>query len=112
MTDDREEYWQRVRERAAELGSDGCTGVPDFYIRCCWEHDIAASTGRDLAGTPVTWAQAAETFRRCIQAHSPLGVFSPLSWWRWGAVRLHGWWNDRRLAGDLPVASPYASAQT
>lgn len=86
------EYWQRVRARALELGTDGCTGVADVYVDCCYEHDIACRTGADVNGQPATWAGAAWRLRRCIQERSRLGVLSPLSWWRWAGVRLYGWW--------------------
>ena len=86
-----ETYWERVRQRAAELGSDGCTLVTELYQDCCLEHDIAYRTGRDLDGHPITRAQADQRFRQCIQARSPLGRFSPLAWWRWAGVRLFGW---------------------
>ncbi len=96
MRDDlNEEYWERVRKRARDLGSDGCTGVADIYVDCCYEHDIACKTGCDINGNPTNWAEAAVRFRRCIQQRSALGVLSPLSWIRWAGVRLHGWRKKR-----------------
>lgn len=98
MTNDREEYWQRVKERAAELLSDGCSGVPDFHVICCLEHDIAYRTGQTVDGESLTRAEADARFRRCIQSRSLLGFFSPMSWWRWLGVRVGGSasWQDCR----------------
>lgn len=98
MTNDRDEYWQRVREKAAELQSDGCSGVPDFHIECCWAHDIAYRTGMTVDGETLTRAEADARFRRCIQSRSAFGLFSPMSWWRWLGVRFGGAssWQDCR----------------
>lgn len=85
------EYWQRVRERAKALGSDGCTGVADIYVDCCYEHDIACSTGMDVNGNPTNWAEAAFRLRRCLQDRSRWGVLNVFAWTRWIGVRLHGW---------------------
>ena len=82
------EYWDRIRQRAEELHSDGCTGVPEFYHDCCLEHDIHCRTGETLDGTPITRKEADAQFRRCIQNRSMFGCFSPLSWWRWVGVRI------------------------
>ena len=79
------EYWERVAKRAEELESDGCTSVPDFYLPCCQEHDIAWRTGATVDGEPQSTPQANTRFRHCIQEHSRLGVCSPMAWWRyWG----------------------------
>lgn len=34
-------YWEWIKDEAAAVGSDGCTGVSDWHIECCWEHDLA-----------------------------------------------------------------------
>lgn len=81
-------YWERVRFAAKQLDSDGCTGVPDIYLDCCYEHDVAYRTGTDVDGNQITRAEADEQLRRCIQEHSLLGMFSPLSWLRWAGTRL------------------------
>ena len=83
-------YWVMIRRKARALKSDGCTGVPDFYLDCCLEHDIHYRTGKTLGGKPLTRAQADARLRRCIQSRSVFGWFSPMSWWRWAAVRLFG----------------------
>ncbi len=85
-----EAYWKRVRAKAKELRSDGCSGVSDLYLDACYEHDIAYRTGHTVDGEPRTRAQADEDFRRTIQDLSPLGAASPLSWVRWAGVRLFG----------------------
>lgn len=86
------DYRASVRHRAAELKADGCSGpaLDAFYRDACLEHDIHYRTGRTLDGQPLTRAQADATFRRRMQAMSPVGVLSPMAWWRWVAVRLFG----------------------
>lgn len=81
-------YWERIRDRAAELGTDGCTGATGIHVECCLEHDIHWRTGRTLDGQPITPGQANKRFRSCMQSRSKLGWFSPLAWWRWGVVSL------------------------
>lgn len=82
-------YWQRLKEWALPH-SDGCTGVPDFHVECCWEHDYHFRKGTTLDGEPITFAEANAEFRRCIQSRSRLGRFSPMSWWRWVGVTVGG----------------------
>lgn len=90
------EYWERVRLKAAELGADGCSGVPDFYKDCCDEHDIHYRTKHTLDGQPISRPEADVRFRECIQSRSGFGRLSPLSWWRWLGVRIFGGkaWSD------------------
>jgi hypothetical protein len=90
MSDDG--YWLRVRARAGELKSDGCSGpaLKGFYGDCCAEHDIHYRTHRTLDGDPITRAEADRRFRCCMQARSRLGRASPMAWWRWLAVRNGG----------------------
>lgn len=90
-----EKYWELVRAKAKELKSDGCTGVADFRIDCCYEHDIPYATGMDVFGNTQGKAQTDKEFRHCIQERSPLRhvglkVLSPMSWIRWTGVRLFG----------------------
>lgn len=49
-----EQYWQRVRDRAAALGSDGCTAVSEWNRDCCLLHDVMCRTGMDMDGRAVT----------------------------------------------------------
>ena len=84
------EFWETVRRLALEAGSNGCTGVPDFFLDCCYLHDIFYRTGHDLAGRPISRDEADRRFRLCIQTRSVFGVLSPMSYWRWLGVRLFG----------------------
>jgi len=59
-----DEYWQRVRARAAELGSDGCTSVSEWMQDCCLEHDVHCRTGMTLAGIPIDRFDADERFKQ------------------------------------------------
>ena len=82
--------WERVRAKAKELGSDGCTGVKDFHLDCCLLHDIYYRTGADLDGSPVSRREADAALRKCIQSRSALGKASPLAAIRWIGTRLLG----------------------
>ena len=83
-------FWGRVRLIARQLKSDGCTGVPEFYRDACLLHDLLYRSGCDLDGKPITRKEADAAMKQVIQDRSKLGRFSPLSWWRYGAVRLFG----------------------
>lgn len=83
-------YLEAVRQRAARLGSDGCSGVADCYVDACLEHDCHYRLGYTLYGDPLTRSQADALFRQRIQELSPLGVMSPMALWRWAGVRLFG----------------------
>lgn len=83
-------YEDELEAWAKTVGSDGCTAVPDFFRVCCLGHDFAYCNGRTLRGAPMTKAQADQQFRDCIQRHSSFRWLSPMSWWRWWAVRRFG----------------------
>jgi len=83
-------YWRRIRQMAALLNSDGCTGVPDFYKDACLEHDCHYRRGMTLGLQIITRADADRRFRQVIQSRSPFRKFSPMSWWRWLGVRIGG----------------------
>lgn len=83
-------YWEKVRFTAHQLETDGCTGVADIYVDSCYEHDIHCRTHRTVYGRALTSADAAAIFRERIQEFSWLGRLSPVSWWRWAAVRVFG----------------------
>lgn len=87
MTDAEQEYWKSVRDRAAELKSDGCTGVVDFYKDCCLLHDIFYRTHRNLFGEPITKAEADKALRDCIRKKSRFGFWNPMATWRWLGVK-------------------------
>jgi len=58
-----EAYWGPLRARAKALGSDGCTGVPDWYLDCCLEHDVHCRTGMTMQGQAISSDEAAVVFR-------------------------------------------------
>ena len=90
MSDYTSPYWERVRTRADELGSDGCTKATNAFRDCCLEHDIAYRTGHTIDGEPQNKQQADLRFRACMQRHSTFGWFSPMAWWRYLAVKWRG----------------------
>lgn len=83
-------YWDRVKDRAGELGSDGCSYVSGAFVECCLEHDIHYRTGRTLRGIRITKREADDRFKACMRSRSRLGYFSPMAWIRWAAVRWFG----------------------
>lgn len=83
-------YWVYVRKVASMLDSDGCSGVPDFYLESCLEHDIHYRTHHTLDGRSISRRQADMRIRRVVQSRSRFGVLSPLSWWRWAGLRILG----------------------
>lgn len=88
--DPRSAYWTTIRAIAQEMHSDGCSGVPDFYIDACYEHDYHYRYAETLYGFPVTRVEADARFRQVIQARSRFGRFSPMAAWRWVGLRLFG----------------------
>lgn len=83
------------------IESDGCTGVPDFYKRCCIFHDFHYYTHLDFDLTSITKKEADKRLRQCIQSRSFLGAVSPMAWWRYWGVRVLGggpW--DKTIKGD------------
>ena len=91
-----------AKKVAKVIASDGCSGVPDFHLCCCIVHDLAYKFAVDPWGAPLTRPEADAAFRACIQAHSTLGRFSPMSWWRWAGVRIGGQkaWDAHRAAQE------------
>jgi len=81
-------YWKKVKLVAKALKSDGCTGVADIYLPACWEHDIHCRTGQTVFGKKIKPSEEDWIFHERIQEMSPLGVFSPMAWWRYAGVRL------------------------
>lgn len=83
-------------QRWAWKHSDGCTGVVDWYVHCCWAHDFGYQTGFD----PFQWYKGqsiVQSFsdtntklRHCIQCESKLGRLNPVSWVRWVGVTAFG----------------------
>lgn len=107
-------YWDWVKSECKVIGSDGCSKVPDFYLAACQQHDCSYYYAKDPVdayrhyrtgsadpwkdATPITKAQADAAFRKEIQERSIIGVFSPLSWWRWAGVKWFGKkaWNSHK----------------
>jgi hypothetical protein len=83
-------YWERVRDRAAEIGCDGCSMALGAHLDCCLEHDVHYRTGARLDGTPITKADADWRFLSCMQSRSRFGWFSPMAWGRYAAVKTFG----------------------
>lgn len=79
-------YWSTVRAKATALKSDGCTGVADYLVWTCLEHDCHYRAHKMLDGTDIDKATADYIFRVRIQQGSPLGSLSPVSWIRWLGV--------------------------
>ena len=73
------------------IGSDGCTGVPDWYVAGCIEHDFYYRTKMDFTGKPVSRSYADKRLRLVTQKLSPVRHASPISWVRWTGVRVVGW---------------------
>lgn len=82
------DYWDRVRDRAAELGTDGCSWGTNLYRDCCAQHDVERRDGKTVDGDPVTANEAHARFRACMQSKAALGYWSLVPWVRWGIVRL------------------------
>ena len=91
------EWEQRVRDRAAALGSDGCTTVSEWNHICCLHHDIMCRTGMDIDGHSVTRHEADVLFWECnrLRARAGLSYLSPRSLIRYLGVRIGAWWDDR-----------------
>jgi hypothetical protein len=85
-------FWSNVKTKAAELKSDGCTGVTDWLVYTCEEHDNHYKLHVMLDGSTIDKATADYIFRVRIQQGSPLagmglGWLSPIAWIRWLGVR-------------------------
>jgi hypothetical protein len=100
----KDSYRDWVEDMAAELGSDGCTGVSGAYVWCCKEHDVLWRLGMRRDGTLISKDEANLIFRSCIQRSSPFGWLSPMAWWRWIGLK----WFGRRSV-PVPLMSPPAS---
>lgn len=84
------DYWQRVRDEAARLGSDGCTMGSAAFRDCCLEHDVHYRTGYTIDGQPLHQHEADLRLRACIQRNSRFGWYSPLAWGRYVVLKWRG----------------------
>lgn len=109
-------FWDWIDQEAAKINSDGCSCVPDFYLKCCKVHDLAYYYARSpysaynyylTTAAPddekawryadhITQADADGMLKKCIQECSRFGRFSPMAWWRYWALRKFGQkaWNS------------------
>ena len=109
MTDARLKYYQNpnyltwLRAEASEIDADGCTGVTGARRECCRQHDVEFFYGKDAhhayrlmkrgvsdywqQANPIDFDTANAKFRRCLQARSCFGQYSPLAIWRWLGVK-------------------------
>lgn len=81
------EEWGEVYKLANEEHSDGCTGVLDIEVECCYLHDHFYRTGKHWKdGSPVSRAEADAALRECYIKHRKpvIGLV------RWLGVRLFG----------------------
>ena len=81
-------YTDRVRRKAHALDSDGCTGVVDWYVVGCWDHDVAYATHADVDGVPITFELANLRLRWSIQHWS--FDWNPQAWVRYAVVSAIG----------------------
>lgn len=82
--------------------SDGCTRVPDWHVKACWEHDFYFRTHHDFRGQVIGFVKANALFRRRIQRLSRYGIFDILSYTRWLGVTLfgrHAWIGQQHYRG-------------
>jgi hypothetical protein len=89
-------YREHIRKLAIDLGSDGCSWVPDFYLDACYEHDVHFRTHKTYAGDPITFDESNHWFGERIKSSSIFGRWSPMAWWRERGVSKfgRGAWED------------------
>lgn len=86
-------YWSDIRLWADMLKSDGCTGVPDWMLWTCLEHDChyrSHHLSPLYGGQPLGKAEADYILRVRMQQSSAWGVFYWRSWVRWAGVWAFG----------------------
>ena len=98
-----DDYRAAIRARALELGSDGCSWVPDFYVDACYEHDVHYRTHKTLDGRMLTFEEANHWLGERIKTMSIFGRWSPMAWWRERAVAKFGLkaWNDDTMGSPF-----------
>lgn len=80
-------YFMEVINEGYHIKSDGCSGVPDFFLVVCVEHDIHYATHKDFyTGENITQEDADKYLKWGIQYHSWFGRWSPMAWWRYSAL--------------------------
>lgn len=106
-------YKDFIRQEAALIHADGCTGVTNWNGICCLQHDLEffharSSVGaynRYVAGIPdywqqsdaVTFEQANAHFKACNFRESRFGYLNPFAWIRYVARRfMRAAWDAHR----------------
>lgn len=80
-------YAEAVRKKAIEIKADGCSGVPDFFLVICDEHDIHYATHVDFyTKNPIKQEDVDQMLQWGIQHFSWFGRWSPMAWWRYKAL--------------------------
>ena len=78
------DYASEVSDAGRNMMSDGCSGVPDFYLIVCTEHDIHYATHMDFWTAEIIVQEDADKYLKWgIQYHSWFGRWSPMAWWRY-----------------------------
>lgn len=96
-------FWDWIREEAALINADGCTGVSNLYGECCLQHDLEFWAGKSAAsayrhyrnGEPEYWVTAERitfegansNFKKCHFRQSKAGYLNLFAWWRYAVVR-------------------------
>ena len=106
MTEARLDYYRNpnyltwLRAEASEIDTDGCSGVTGVMVECCYQHDVEFWYGRCArdayrhlkqgveadywgAARRLSFADANANLRKCMQARSRFGLYSPLAIIRW-----------------------------
>jgi hypothetical protein len=109
-------YLNFCRSEAALIDTDGCSKVTGLKLDCCLEHDLSFYYGRDprdaylkfrtgsvdywADAKPIAFDEANRRFRKCHQARSVFGRYSPMALWRWLGVHYlsRRAWAKHRLA--------------
>lgn len=97
-------YHDFIRQEAALIHADGCTGITNIDGWPCLEHDVQFYYGRSAGdafrlarqGVRDYWSRAARITFEEANAHfkaanfreSTLGYFNPMAWWRWRGMKL------------------------
>ena len=104
-----------IREEAALINADGCTGVTNWNGICCLIHDLEYGHGKSAAdaygryrggdpnywrnATAVTFEDANAHFKACNFRESTAGYLNPFAWIRYGAMKMkktRGAWDRHR----------------
>jgi hypothetical protein len=80
----RKNFTAEDHRRIAEfIKSDGCTGVPDWFLNGCIQHDWGFRTHRDFEGNWVTEHEVNGWLKEYVQKRSWLGRWSLVAFVRY-----------------------------